>query len=218
MISFGIFILLLLTMRETRPSKIINNHLTTLQPHAGPLQLRTSTIDDHVPNFRAFCQSAIIQPARLFFSEPIIFTMATLAAVAFSLVFLFTEALELVFAPFGFTETSYTLAFVAYLVGMLFGIPVRWLEARKLRGLAEKKGMLEPEDRITGFATGASALAVGLWILAWSTPPLVRGSHWIIPMVGVAGTGFAANEIEYALGNYLTDVRRCCLSSLPRLR
>jgi hypothetical protein len=193
-------------VRETRPSKILGGHLKSLKLHAGKLELRTKTVDDKIPDFQTFCQSAIIQPAKLFFEEPIIFTMATLSAIAFSLVFLFTEVLDIVFAPLGFSDTSYTLAFVAYLVGMFVGIPVRWLESRKLHRLSEEKGKLEPEDRITGFATGAPALAVGLWILAWSTPPLVHNIHWIVPMIGVAGTGFAANEIEYALGNYLTDV------------
>ncbi|KAJ8065612.1 hypothetical protein OCU04_006287 [Sclerotinia nivalis] len=212
-ISFCVFILLFLGgISETRPSKLLGNQVIAVQSYAGVLKLRTQTAEDHVPNLRTFCQSAIIQPARLFFQEPIIFTMATLAAIAFSLLFLFTEALDVVFKPYGFTQTSYSLAFIAYAIGMICGIPVRLIEFRHLEKRAETE-QLEPEDKILGFATGASALAAGLWLMAWTTPPLVHGIDWVVPMIGLAGAGFAANEIEYALGNYLTDTYTVYASS-----
>ncbi|EDN97797.1 hypothetical protein SS1G_12651 [Sclerotinia sclerotiorum 1980 UF-70] len=212
-ISFCVFILLFLGgISETRPSKLLGNHIIAVQSYAGVLKTRTQTAEDHVPNFRTFCQSAIIQPAKLFFQEPIIFTMATLAAIAFSLLFLFTEALDVVFKPYGFTQTSYSLAFTAYAIGMICGIPVRLIEFRHLEKRAETK-QLEPEDKILGFATGASALAAGLWLMAWTTPPLVHSIDWVVPMIGLAGAGFATNEIEYALGNYLADTYTVYASS-----
>ncbi|QSZ34938.1 hypothetical protein DSL72_007800 [Monilinia vaccinii-corymbosi] len=210
--SFCVLVLLILGISETRPSKLLGNYITAVQPYAGKLQLRTQTADDHIPDFSTFCQSAIIRPARLFFQEPIIFTMATLSAIAFSLIFLFTEVLDIVFKPYGFTQTSYSLAFIAYSIGMVCGIPVRLLEFRHLDKRAETK-KLEPEDNIIGFATGAPALAAGLWLMAWTTPPLVHGIDWVIPMIGLAGAGFAANEIEYALGNYLADTYTVYASS-----
>ncbi|KAK6601531.1 MFS multidrug transporter [Botrytis cinerea] len=194
--STCILVVLLLGISETRPSKLLGNYLIAIQPCAGTLKLRTQTADDHVPDFHTFCQSAIIQPAKLFFQEPIILTMATLSAIAFSLLFLFTESLDIVFKPYGFSPTSYSLAFIAYAIGMIFGIP-----------------QLEPEDKIVGFATGASALAAGLWLMAWTTPPLVHGIDWVVPMIGLAGAGFASNEIEYALGNYLADTYTVYASS-----
>ncbi|KAM0318156.1 hypothetical protein ACHAO8_001848 [Botrytis cinerea] len=138
--------------------------------------------------------------------------MATLSAIAFSLLFLFTESLDIVFKPYGFSPTSYSLAFIAYAIGMIFGIPVRLVEFFHLKKRAETK-QLEPEDKIVGFATGASALAAGLWLMAWTTPPLVHGIDWVVPMIGLAGAGFASNEIEYALGNYLADTYTVYASS-----
>ncbi|KAF7879244.1 hypothetical protein EAF04_000441 [Stromatinia cepivora] len=190
-ISFCVFILLFLgSISETRPSKLLGNHVIAVQSYAGALKLRTQTAEDHVPDLRTFCQSAIIQPARLFFQEPIIFTMATLAAIAFSLLFLFTEALDVVFKPYGFTQTSYSLAFIAYVIGMICGVPVRLLEFRHLEKRAETK-QLEPEDKILGFATGASALAAGLGL-------------WL---------GLLHLWFMYALGNYLTDTYTVYASS-----
>jgi len=164
-VSSCVFLLLLLKVLETRPSKVLESHVKILKLHAGKLELRTKTVDDSIPDFQTFCQTAIAQPANLFFEEPKIFTMATLSAIAFSLVFLFTEALDIVFVSLGFSDTSYTLAFIAYLAGMFVSIPVRWLEFKKLGRLSKEKGKLEPEDRITGFVIGAPALALGLWIL-----------------------------------------------------
>ncbi|TGO83410.1 hypothetical protein BPOR_0652g00010 [Botrytis porri] len=202
-VSVCIFVVILLGISETRPSKLLGNHLIAIQSCAGTLKIRTQTADDHVPDFHTFCQSAIIQPAKLFFQEPIILTMATLSAIAFSLLFLFTESLDIVFKPYGFSPTSYSLAFIAY--AML-------VEFFHLKKRAETKE-LEPEDKIIGFATGASALAAGLWLMAWTTPPLVHGIDWVVPMIGLAGAGFAANEIEYALGNYLADTYTVYASS-----
>ncbi|TGO57215.1 hypothetical protein BOTNAR_0206g00020 [Botryotinia narcissicola] len=211
-VSVCILGILLLGISETRPSKLLGNHLIAIQSCAGTLKLRTKTADDHVPDFHTFCQSAIIQPAKIFFQEPIILTMATLSAIAFSLLFLFTESLDIVFKPYGFSQTSYSLAFIAYAIGMIFGIPVRLVEFFHLKKRAETKE-LEPEDKIIGFATGAPALAAGLWLMAWTTPPLVHGIDWVVPMIGLAGAGFAANEIEYALGNYLADTYTVYASS-----
>ncbi|KAF7853559.1 uncharacterized protein EAF02_011864 [Botrytis sinoallii] len=211
-VSVCILVVLLIGISETRPSKLLGDHLIAIQSCAGTLKLRTQTADDHVPDFHTFCQSAIIQPAKIFFQEPIILTMATLSAIAFSLLFLFTESLDIVFKPYGFSQTSYSLAFLAYAIGMIFGIPVRLVEFFHLKKRAETKE-LEPEDKIIGFATGAPALAAGLWLMAWTTPPLVHGIDWVVPMIGLAGAGFAANEIEYALGNYLADTYTVYASS-----
>ncbi|KAB8297147.1 hypothetical protein EYC80_002528 [Monilinia laxa] len=210
--SFCVFVLLLLGIPETRLSKVLAIHIVAVQPYAGKLDHLLSMYEDYVPDFKTFCQSAIIQPVRIFIQEPIILTMATLSAIAFSLVFLFTEALDVVFRPYGFTQTSYSLSFIAYVIGMICGVPVRSLEFRYLDKRAETKE-LEPEDKIIGFANGAPVLAAGLWLMAWTTPPLAHGIEWVVPMIGLTGAGFAANEIEYALGNYLTDTYTVYASS-----
>lgn len=108
----------------------------------------------------------------------------------------------MILSPYNFTSTTYTLGFVAFAIGMLIGIPVRVLEFRWL-GRKEKERELTPEDRIGGFVTGAGALVGGLWILAWGTG---MGVGWWLPMLGLGALGFAANEVEFALGRYLTDV------------
>ena len=59
--------------------------------------------------------------------------------------------------------------------------------------------------KLAGFTLGAPALAIGLWIFAWTIPPLAAHAPWIASCVGLFLVGFAATEISYTLQGYLAD-------------
>ncbi|PQE30640.1 MFS multidrug transporter protein [Rutstroemia sp. NJR-2017a WRK4] len=195
-ISSLILFLLLFSTSETRSNVLLTQHLRTLQS-----PLRSPTPTHQIPTFRTFCRESIILPLHLFITSPLILLTSTLASLSFSLIFLFTEALPVILLPYNFTSTTYSLGFVAFAIGMLIGIPVRVVEFRWL-GRKEKERELTPEDKIGGFVTGAGALVGGLWIMAWGTGV---GVGWWLPMLGLGALGLAANEVEFALGGYLTD-------------
>jgi len=60
------------------------------------------------------------------------------------------------------------------------------------------------EDKISGFALAAPALAVGLMWFTWTVPPHTQ-LHWMVPAAALVPIGFAVNEMAYTLAAYLTD-------------
>jgi len=119
---------------------------------------------------------------------------------------MYTQALEIIYLPYGFDSTTYTLAFIPYMIGCVAGFPLRILELRQDRKAKAEYREISPESKIfVSFFVGTFGLVAGLWIVAWTTPPLVQNAPWIASMIGLCIVGFASNEIEYSLNGYLAD-------------
>ena len=157
---------------------------------------------DKIGDAGTFVRVILWRPIRLALTEPIIIAVTLLDTISWGLIYLFTAALSIVYAPYGWSETTISLAFFAIGIGVLLSIPVRFWDLRKIsRKEAHKTA---PEDKIGGFILAVPALAIGLWLFAWTVPPLVH-APWPISMIGLILIGFAANEIAYTLVGYLTD-------------
>ncbi|KAG8161217.1 hypothetical protein KVR01_009481 [Diaporthe batatas] len=180
--------ILFLTIRESRPSVALAHHGS--HPKAGKW---------HIPvSYEKFDLS---RPVRLLFTEPIVFLVATISAIAFGLIYLFTEVLPLVYKELGFNDGWKNMPFLALVIGMLLSILTRFYDARVL-ARAEKP--VSPESKFTGYLIGAPALAIGLWWFAWTIPPRVS-VHWIVPTLALVPVGYAVNELDHVLAGYLSD-------------
>jgi hypothetical protein len=119
------------------------------------------------------------------------------------LIYMFTESVAIVYtAPgFDFTYPQSSLAFLAMAIGVVFSAVPRWVDVKRYAAAGDTA---TPELKLNGFLMGSPALAIGLWIFAWTIPPHVY-THWIVSMIGLFLMGFAATEISYTLQGYLTD-------------
>ncbi|MCJ1447616.1 MAG: hypothetical protein MMC23_008127 [Stictis urceolatum] len=173
----------------------------------------TSTSSLKVPHkekitLRSFLQTSLFRPLLFLVSEPMVFSCAVLMAISFSLIYGLTEGITVVYSspPFSFSEsTTSSLPFLALLVGLVVDILPRFYEQRKFSRYRAQHRPLLPETKIDSLALAAPALAIGLWLFAWTVPPLVTNVHWIASMVGLAFVGFATNDLSYLLFGYLTD-------------
>ncbi|CAD0029926.1 unnamed protein product, partial [Aureobasidium pullulans] len=104
-----------------------------------------------------------------------------------------------------FSETSSSLAFIAILVGILLDILPRFYDDYLFRKFRKEHRRLVPETKIRSFALACPALAIGLWIFAWTIPPRVTNVHWIVSMIGLVFVGFATADLSYVLFGYCTD-------------
>lgn len=192
-----------LLLAETRPSAILAKEVEEIKSSTGCVELYSNT-RVNTPTLRSFLRQTLFRPLYFYFTEPIVATVVTLGAIAWSLAFIFTESLTVVFSLEGFTEVQTSLFFIPLLVGIMLSAPVRIRDLRLLRRKSRLDQAIKPEDKLFGFALGAPALAFGLWMFAWTTPQAVH-THWIVPCIALAIIGFAINEFEYVLGGYLTD-------------
>jgi MFS family permease len=195
--------LLLFTIRESRPTKLLSEKLERLEEkYHGNLEPRYNP--DAVPNGRALAEIVLLRPIRLAVTEPIVIMVSLLNATAWGLLYLFTESLPVVYSLYGWSDTTTSLAFIAIGLGIPFSLLCRLWDVQVSAQRKRQNQDLMPEDRIIGFVIAAPVLAIGLWLFSWTIPPLVH-THWTVSMVGLVCIGFAANEFAYTLNGYLSD-------------
>ena len=191
-------------LRESRPSQLLAQRLKTLQKLTKDDSFRIQN-PDHTPNARTFLQVTLIRPLRLLFTEPIVFAVAVMSAVAFGLIYLFGEAAPIIYGSFGFNAEHSSLSFIAVGIGLFFGIPIRMYDRHIFKRRQQQRQTLQPEDKLAGFSVAAPALAIGLWWFAWTIPPLVPHVPWIVSMLALMLLGFTTNEFDCVLAGYLGD-------------
>ena len=194
----------MLFIRESRPSQLLEQQVSTLRRVTGDNALRIKN-PDHSPDLRTFARLTLFRPLRLFFTEPIVFVVATLSAVAYGLIYLFTEAIPIVYASFGFSPQKASLVFFAICVGILCGTFTRFYDQRLFRKRRKLRQILQPEDKLTGFTIAAPLFAIGLWWFAWTVPPMVSQVPWIASVLSMILIGYSTVEIDTTLAGYVAD-------------
>jgi uncharacterized membrane protein YuzA (DUF378 family) len=199
----AVICLLLIAIRESRPTKLLSDKLGQLENKYDE-KLEPRDNPDAVPNGRALAELVFLRPARLAVTEPIVIMVSLLSATAWGLVYLFTESLTVVYSLYGWAETTTSLAFIAIGLGIPISILPRLWDVHMISQKKQRNQELKPEDKIYGFVIAAPMLAVGLWLFSWTIPPRVH-THWAVSMVGLMFIGFATNEFAYTLNGYLAD-------------
>ena len=200
----GLTAVLLCFIRESRPTQILKTQLRLIQKETGDYSLRIQN-PDQVPPVKEFVELTLIRPLRLLFTEPIVFMVSIMSAIAFALIYLFTEALQIVYGSYDFSVPQTSLAFIPIGVGFLAGTFTRLYDTYALKRHKRAGRPLSPEDKLVGYAIAAPLLAIGLWVFAWTVPPEVDNVPWIVSMVALVPVGFAINEIDCVLAGYLAD-------------
>jgi hypothetical protein len=193
---------------ETRHFKVLAKHT----PMRSESNLSTQDIQN--PDAHLTLVDVLWRPTVLLFTEPLVFVATALSSFSMGLIYLFTEALSTVYTSpgFDFSYEKASLPFLAMLIGILFSVFTRINDMyRYKRHSVLKSGTAEL--KLAGCLLGAPALAVGLWIFAWSIPPAVSHVSPVVSMVGLALIGFSATEIAYCLQGYLTDAYTSYASS-----
>lgn len=203
-IVLAVVTLFCFALRESRPSFILGQEVAKVREESGIDTLKALN-PDHTPDLQTFARIALFRPVQLFFTEPIVFMVSVMSAVAFALIYLFTEALPLVYQSMGFSTESSNLPFLAIVIGLALGLLTRIYDHRKISRYESQDIPLEPEQKLTGFSLGAPMLAGGLWLFAWTIPPAVTDVHWIVSALALVMIGYAANEFDCVLAGYLAD-------------
>ncbi|KAF4918448.1 putative transporter [Colletotrichum viniferum] len=198
-LSFALF-----GIRESRPSLLLGRIIRDIGRETEVQELSWHNPDE-APDWRALVQISVIRPARILLTEPLVIMVALISASSWSMIYLFTEALTIVYVSLGFTRTQASLPFLAIAVGVLFTFLPRLWDMKVVRDCQRKQVPVQPEDKIMGFAFAAPAQAIGLAWFAWTIPPLVGGVRWIVPTMSLVLVGFAANETSHTLSGYLAD-------------
>lgn len=201
--SFLIFSMSLF-FRESRPSVLLQARFSQLVHETGINSLRFDN-PDLSPTFSAFVKDSLARPLYLLFTEPLVAVCSVLKGVAFALIYGLTEAIPIVYTSFGFSATQVNLAFLPILLGVLFCTMNRVWDHKHLAKLSLSDVANLPELKMRTFVFSAPAFAVGLWVFAWTVPPVFHAS-WTPSMIALVLIGYATTDFDTILCGYLIDV------------
>jgi hypothetical protein len=156
---------LLFFIRESRPTQLLEKEVKKAREALGNQSLRAAN-PDHVPNFNTFLKIGLLKPVQLLITEPIVFAVSFMSATAFALIYLFTEALPVVYVDLGLDEKQATLPFLAAAIGVMASSLTRLYDRRQYAKFRSEYRIPTPEDKLIGFSLGAPALAAGLWYVS----------------------------------------------------
>lgn len=194
----GCMTILLLTVKESRPSVVFAKTLADVEGATSP---RSSMFKMQASSHEKY---DFLRPLRLLFTEPIVFLVSTVSSIAFGLIYLFTEVLPMVYVSLGFNDHRKNMPFLALGIGIVLSMLTRIHDSRYLARRSARSLPITPESKLTGFIIGVPFLAGSLWWFAWTIPPRVL-VHWAIPTAALIPIGYAVNEYDYVLAGYLTD-------------
>ncbi|KAI0097546.1 MFS multidrug transporter [Nemania sp. FL0031] len=203
----AVLFILCLCISETRPSLLLERQVSLVRKELPPAEEHKIHVlnPDTVPGLRALLMVTLLRPVYLLFTEPIIAAVAIMGSLTCALFYMQAESLMLVFRSFGWSSETASLAFIPILMGCLFSSLTRVYDHWKIDKIIASGRFVEPEDKLTGFSLAAPCLACGLWVFAWSIPPLVPDVHWLVPLIAQFSIGYALNENVYTLTGYLAD-------------
>ncbi|CAD0087538.1 unnamed protein product, partial [Aureobasidium vineae] len=206
-VAAGISTILSFFMKETKATQLLQKKVDVIHSKTGRDDLNGPSSGGF--SLKSFVQDSLFRPLQFLVTEPIVFFCSALCAIAFGLIYGLTEGLTVAYTnpPFDetFSMTSSSLAFIAILIGILLDVLPRFYDDYLFKRFRKEKRRLLPETKIRSFALACPALAIGLWIFAWTIPPRVTNVHWVVSMIGLVFVGFATADLSYVLFGYCTD-------------
>lgn len=204
-IASGISAAAALFMKESRATSLLDKKVAEIKKETGQDNLKTESSDQKL-TFESFVRDSLFRPLQFLVTEPTIFFCAALCSIAYGLIYGLTESITIVYESFGWSKANSSLAFLPILLGLVLNILPRFYDQHLFKKFKAQNRTIKPETKIRSFAIACPALALGLWIFAWSIPPRVPNVHWIVSMIGLVLVGFPANDFAYVLFGYVTDL------------
>lgn len=192
-------------MRESRPSQVLRQKVKKMGKETGYINLRIEA--PLLPTVKEFTQTSLRLPIRLLITEPIVAAASVLGAVVVSLIYLFAEAIPIVYSEeFHLSRSTSALVFLIIGTGVFFSFLPRLWDIRRSNQRELRKQIAEPEDKLFGFLVAAPLLAIGMWWFGATIPPVTTNIPPYVSMPPVLFVGFASVEFDTVLSGYLTDV------------
>ncbi|WFD31945.1 hypothetical protein MSPP1_002987 [Malassezia sp. CBS 17886] len=204
-LSFGLFIICVLTMSETEPNHCLRRKAQRLRKETGdnryiaPIEMRNLELGPTV-------KRVLLEPVILFFKEPMLIAVTVYISFVYGTLYLLFDAYPVVFIElhhFSFGSTG--LAFLGYFVGSVAGaVYAMFIDNPAYNRAVDKLGKQPPpEIRLRPALLGAPLLVISLFWFAWTSFPSV--SFWN-PIVAGGLFGMSMYLIFLSLMVYITEV------------
>ncbi|KAJ5225329.1 hypothetical protein N7468_006554 [Penicillium chermesinum] len=142
--------ILLLTIKESRPSLLLSREVENLRIETGIDSLQALN-HDKPPDWQTFVSNKL--------------------GTALGIIYLFTEALPHIYEDMGLNQEQSSLPFFALGFASIFNIPGRIIDHQAAKKKDKGEHLASPEYKLKGLTFAAPVLALGLWWFAWTIPP-----------------------------------------------
>lgn len=139
----GVLFFALVAVKESRPSILLGRKIKEIQKHTNISDLEWHN-PDHLPDMKALVDVVVVRPFTLLFTEPLVMIIATISAISWGIIYLFTEFLTPIYQSMGLSKTQSSLTFLAIALGTLFTILPRFWDMRIARARKRKQEPLQP--------------------------------------------------------------------------
>ena len=193
----------MLILKETYGPRLLERKAARLRAHTHNPHLR-SKYDARLPPRRRLCL-AVMRPAKLLATSPIVALLSFHAAIVYGYMYLLFATLAATFTSvYGFDEGAAGLAYLGLGIGLLagqasVGLFSDWYIRRQR---ARRRGVAKPEDRLPPMVAGTVLVAVGLVWYGWSAE---RRAHWIVPILGTVLVGLGILYVFLPVQLYFID-------------
>ncbi|KAJ4138419.1 hypothetical protein NW768_002250 [Fusarium equiseti] len=203
----GVTAIACLFTKESNANQILDKIVKEIKEETGIQDVKPGHDEGGKLTVATFARTALFRPLKFLVTDPLVLFCAILCAIAFGLIYGLTESLTIVYTapPFNFSQNASSLAFIAIAIGEIINVLPRFYDAYLYKKYRKTHRRIVPETKITSFAIAAPALAIGLWLFAWTIPPRVTNVPWPVSMIGLVIIGFCANDFSYVLFGYATD-------------
>ncbi|KAI1867768.1 uncharacterized protein JN550_006909 [Neoarthrinium moseri] len=209
-ITGGFWVLLVLTVPETRHAIILQRQARRLRKQMAKEGLATSetlrdeNADDRM-GLKGLFSITLTRPLHFLFTEPITFFAAAYNGFLYGIVYIFNESFPIVFGPqgHGFNTGQVGLSFLGVAIGPCIAFCFYPLQERYyLKRVAHNDQKGVPEARVWMARWGAVFIPVSLFWFAWTSYPSI---HWIAPILASALFGAGIYIIILSILNYVVD-------------
>lgn len=139
----GVLFVALIAIKESRPSILLGRKIEQIQKNTTITDLEWHN-PDNLPSMRSLVDVVVVRPFTLLFTEPLVMIIATISAISWGIIYLFTESLTPIFQTMGLSRMQSTLTFLAIALGTLFTMLPRFWDMRVARARRRKQEPLQP--------------------------------------------------------------------------
>ncbi|OQD88904.1 hypothetical protein PENANT_c003G08830 [Penicillium antarcticum] len=186
---------------ETSSSNILLRRAHQLRKATGkknivaPSELKPMKVSTHI-------SQSLIRPMEIAIKDPAIAFVCIYASFIYAIYYSFFEVFPLVYQDiYKMSAVSYSLTFLAIVVGCLVAFSVYILYQRQVRESQEGLiSMNRHEKNLVPALPGVILTPVGLFIFAWTARESI---HWIVPTLGIAIYAGATFGVFQSILTYL---------------
>jgi MFS family permease len=175
-----------------------------IRKETGNLDYRSKLLPD--VTFQQLFVQEIVRPMKMLICLPVVTLLCTYVSILYGILYLLFATYPFVFhETYGFSTFATGLVYIPGAAGTLLGLfYIGTLSDKTLRKRAAIGREVTPEDRLPLIITvpGVLMFPTGLFMYGWSGQ---AHTHWTVPMLGTAITGFGSILIFTAIQTYLVD-------------